>query len=484
MITIVVELVVIPVVTAVAVFNIRNDRLAYVASTASAVTTLAYLISTYLFKRLPIVENYIEVAIGGHLEYSFSLGIDGLNVLVLITVLTLLPSIYLYSYEYMKHRVEELGKTLLNLFYGLMLLNTSGIIGVVVSYNVVTFIVFYELVVLTSWALIYFYGYGNRVSVSFTYLAWSLIGSLFIIVGLSSIYVYAGTFQFNVLDTAVLPPWIYYILLIGFGIKMGLFGMHFWLPPAHAEAPTPFSAVLSPLIIGIGGYGVLRFIGPVVNYYELSVIILVLGLASIIYGGLGALLEVDIKRILAYSSISHMGYLALTLSMQDPVFNVMAFSYHYLAHAYAKAILFLSSGILIYSLNIRNIRLVSGILHKYRLCGLGFIVGFLSLAGLPPFAGFISKLLIILTVLKTAPEMPTEFYVLSIAALISMMFTIAYGIRVIKNVVFGSLKPEDIVSIELPLSMRFSLIIIIVMLVITWLIPHILLELLIGVIPI
>ncbi|MEM2347539.1 MAG: complex I subunit 5 family protein [Sulfolobales archaeon] len=479
----VVELVIIPLATAVIVFNIRRDRLIATLSTVSVSITLIYFTLISLFRKLPIVENYIEVVIHEHLEYSFSLGIDRLNILILISALTLLPSIYLYSYEYMKHRIKELGETSLNLFYGLLLLNTSGIIGVMLSYNVITFIIFYELVVLTSWALIYFYGYGNRVSVSFTYLAWSLIGSLLIIIGLSSIYVYVGTFKFDMLGVEVLPSWVYYTLLLGFGIKMGLFGLHLWLPPAHAEAPTPFSAVLSPLIVGIGGYGILRILGPVINHYELSLLILCWGLASIIYGGLGALLEVDIKRVLAYSSISHMGYLALALSVQDPLLSNMAFSYHYLAHAYAKALLFLSSGILIYSLNIRNINLVSGILHKYRLCGLGFIVGFLSLAGLPPFAGFVSKLLIISAVLKTAIEETAEFYALSLAALISMIFTIAYGVRVIKLVVFGPLKPEGVESSELPLSMRLSLIIIIIMLVVTWLIPHILLELLVNEYP-
>ncbi|MCS7108450.1 MAG: complex I subunit 5 family protein [Sulfolobales archaeon] len=477
---VVLELVVIPMVAAVVVFSVRNDRVASILSTATVGFLSIYLVLISLFKELPMVENYIEVVVHGHFEYSFSLGVDGFNIVVLITALTLLPSIYLYSYDYMKHRIKDLEGVTLNLFYGLLLLNTSGIVGVLISYNMIAFIIFYELIVLTSWGLIYFYGYGNRVMVSFTYLVWSLIASLIIVIGLSTIYVYAGTFQFNPSSLAGIPPWVYYILLIGFAIKMGLFGVHMWLPLAHAEAPTPFSAVLSPLIVGIGGYGFLRVVGPFVDLYELTLVLLVWGIASIIYGGLGALLEDDIKRILAYSSISHMGYLVLALSVHDPLLSTMSFSYHYLSHAYAKALLFLSSGVLIYALDIRNINMVGGILRKYKLCGLGFMVGFLSLAGLPPFAGFISKLLIISSVIRTASEASLELYALSLAALVSMVFTIAYGLRVIKNVVFGALRPSNVEFVSLPITMHISLIIIIILLVITWFIPHLLLNLMLG----
>ncbi|MEM2376106.1 MAG: complex I subunit 5 family protein [Sulfolobales archaeon] len=475
-----IELIVVPATVAAIVFNIRNDRVAYILSTSSLGFSVIYLILILLFRNLPIVENYVEVVIHGHLEYSFSLGIDYLNIIILIAALTLLPLIYLYSYNYMIHRVEELGGIPLNLFYGLLLLNTSGIVGVIISYNMIAFIIFYELIVLTSWGLIYFYGYGNRVSISFTYLVWSLIGSLIIFIGLSTVYVYVGSFQFSTLTSSSIPPWVSYVLLIGFGIKMGLFGVHLWLPLVHAEAPTPFSAILSPLIVGLGGYGVLRILGSLIESYEFALAVLIWGLSSIVYGGLGALLEDDIKRILAYSTISHMGYLALALSVQDPLYSSMAFSYHYLSHAYAKALLFLSSGVLVYSLGIRDINLIGGILRRCRLCGIGFIVGFFSLAGLPPFAGFVSKFLIISSVLRTAAEASIEFYILSLAAITSMIFTIAYGLRIIKNVVFGSLKPADIGYVELPKSMNATLILIIVLLVITWFIPHILLNLMLG----
>ena len=471
----VVELIHIPTITAFIVFNVRNDRLIHYLSTSSILLTLTYLLTILLFRDLPVVENYIEVSVHEHIEYSFSLHIDNVNVVLLITALTLLPSIYLYSVAYMRHRVEEVG-TPLNLYYGLLLLNTAGIVGVLLSYNIITFVIFYELLVLTSWALVYFYGYGNRVNISLTYLVWSLIASLLIIIGLVSIYVHLDTLSFNLSLTRDIPLWTYYILLIGFAIKMGLAGVHLWLPLTHAEAPTPFSAVLSPLIIGLGGYGVLRILKPLIPTNEFLMIILIWGIASIVYGGIGALIEDDVKRILAYSSISHMGYLTLALSVHDYILSNAAFSYHYLAHAYSKALLFLASGILIYTLNIRNIKLVSGVLRTCRFCGIAFIVGFLSLAGLPPFAGFISKLIIISTILRSATYLGTEFYILSIIASITMIFSLAYGVRVIKYVVFGTPKPE-VSEVKLPLTMSLSIIIIIVLLVVTWLTPHIILGL-------
>lgn len=469
----VIELITIPLIAVALMVLIKDERLEFITSTSAIFTLPLYLLIILLYRNVPFTDRVIEVVVHGHMEYAFILGIDSFNVVPLITVTTLLPSIYIYSYEYMRHRIKELGEGSIKLYYVLMLINTSGILGVLLAHNIITFMIFYEFLVLTSWALIYFFGYGNRSKVSLTYLAWSLIGSLIILIGLASIYGHIGSFDFiNFTSDHILPSWIYYITLIGFGIKMGAIGLHLWLPPAHSEAPTPFSAVLSPIIIGLGGYGVLRILKPFFTCYDFSLILLVWGTASIIYGGLAALVENDIKRLLAYSSISQVGYLLLTLSPCSITLSVIAFSYHYLAHAYAKALLFLAAGALIYSLNNRDIRSLHGLLSRYRLVSIAFISGFLSLTGLPPFAGFNSKLIMASILLKSSMECNyTEVYLITLLALASTILTLLYGIRVIKKVVFGL--PLTTSSNDIPVTMKLGLVIIMMLLIITWLVPHI-----------
>ncbi len=469
----VVELIAIPLVSAILITLIRDERWGAIISTSAISTLTPYLLIILLYCNVPFTERFIEVSIHGHVEYAFILGIDSLNVVPLITVTTLMPSIYLYSYDYMKHRIRELGEGSIKLYYILMLINTSGILGVLLAHNMITFMSFYEFLVLTSCTLIYFFGYGNRGKISLTYLAWSLIGSLIILIGLASIYGYIGSFDFiNFTPSYVLPSWVCYITLIGFGIKMGAVGLHLWLPPAHSEAPTPFSSVLSPIIIGLGGYGILRVLKPFFTCYDFSLILLIWGTASIIYGGLAALIENDIKRLLAYSSISQVGYLLLTLSSCSITLSTIAFSYHYLAHAYAKALLFLAAGALIYSLNNRDIRSIHGLLSKHKLVSIAFISGFLSLAGLPPFAGFNSKLIVASMLLKSSIEYGyVEIHLMTLFALASTILTLLYGIRAVRRIVFGP--PLTTFSDDIPIAMKLSLIIIMMLLIITSLVPHV-----------
>ena len=465
----------IPLVASVTVFCIHGRGKVPVVSSTAILLTAVYVLSIVITRRLPIVENYAEITLHERGEPLFSLAIDRLNAVLLLTAVLLFIPISVYSHTYIKHRAEELGASL-NIYYGLLLLNVAGILGWALAYNIILFLIFLEITMLTSFGIILLYGYGNRMRVAFTYLVWSLVGSTLVIIGAGGVYAHLHALSFDLHPLSEPPLWIPYVMLIGFAIKMGAAGVHMWLPLAHAEAPSPFSAVLSPLIIGMAGYGILRIVKPLTTSSTFLLVVLLWAIASIVYGGLGALVENDVKRILAYSSISHMGYLLLAITIQNEELATTAYSYNYLAHAYGKALLFLCAGILVHFLGTRDMRVVSGVLSMNRLCGIAFILGFLCLMGLPPTAGFMSKLILIVSALESSSKLGTHFTILAIVAAISTLISVAYSIRVIRHLVLGSQKPESR-GIKLPLDMKLSLILIMILMIIFWAFPNIITSL-------
>ena len=268
--------------------------------------------------------------------------------------------------------------------------------------------------------------------------------------------------------------WIAVLILVGFFVKMAAFSLHIWLPYAHAEAPTPISALLSSVMIGIGAYGAIRIIVlPLREVFEgLSALILAWGLITIIYGGLLALAQDDLKRLLAYSSISQMGYLivgmasAVTAGLTGAVF-------HYVSHGLGKCILFAVAGILICQAHgIRSISRLGGLASKMPLSAVVFAIGFFTIAGAPPLAGFMSKLFIFKGAIEAGLHGVSIKLALAILALFSTIITVAYALRTIRRVFFGSL-PDHLKDVkEAPLVMTVPLLILSVLSVVFCLYPE------------
>ncbi|HXZ98631.1 MAG TPA: NADH-quinone oxidoreductase subunit M, partial [Candidatus Acidoferrum sp.] len=351
------------------------------------------------------------------------------------------------------------------LYFALYLLYSTGMIGAVLATNLIEFYLFFELMLIPSYFLIARWGYGDRDRISFMYFMWTHVGALALLAGILTLWVVSGTFDLSALASAVIPKsyrfWITIMILVGLLVKMAAFGVHVWLPHAHAEAPTPISALLSPAMIGIGGYAIVRILMTIspdligAISFQLSIWALI----TMIYGALMALVQDDIKRLMAYSSISQMGYILLGIASVQ-VQGVSGSMFHYLSHGMGKGILFMVAGIIIVQAHgTRSISKLGGLAKKMPVTATAALIGFLTILGVPPTSGFISEFLIFLGVINSAMHpLILQKLIVGIGAVVSTALTAGYTLWTMKRVFFGSMPAELGEVVEAPLTMTVPLI--------------------------
>src|SRR5918992_563894 len=257
------------------------------------------------------------------------------------------------------------------LYFALYLTFSMGMIGTVLATNLIQFYVFFELMLVPSFFLVAFYGYGARRRIALMFFFWTHVGAVVLLLGLLAMGFFAGGFDFETIkaNAGNIPsqwlPLIVFALVIGLGVKLAAFLLHIWLPYAHAEAPTPISALLSPAMIGIGAYGLLRLWMELLtgSYEQYSLYINMWGLATMIYGGAMALMQDDIKKVLAYSSISQMGYILFGLSSES-ILGITGGTMMYVTHGLGKAILFMMAGSIILQTGTRSMSKLGGLAGK------------------------------------------------------------------------------------------------------------------------
>ncbi len=407
-----------------------------------------------------IVTVAIEIQGGGVYEevynwapqagLSFGLKADGLSIWMLLTINLLCLGIAVYSIPYMEHRFHEwehetgehLGNSSYATYYALYLLYAVGMLGTIMATNSIQFYFFYELMLVPSWALINNYGYGERERIGMMYFMWTHVGAVILLAGLLSSYWITGSFEITALTSVVGHPlagWIAIAILIGFLTKMAVFGIHIWLPYAHAEAPTPISALLSPAMIGIGSYAAIRLVAipmaPV--FHTFSMVFTVWALLTMVYGGLMALAQDDIKRFLAYSSVSQMGYIFLGLA-SAAAYGEAGAIFHYVSHGFGKCILFCTAGVLIANAGTRSIKQMGGLADRMPLTATLCLIGFFCIGGVPPTIGFMSKFMIFSGVFDTALG-NTEQLAVAVVAIIMTVLTVGYSLWTMRRVFFGPL---------------------------------------------
>ncbi len=260
-------------------------------------------------------------------------------------------------------------------------------------------------------------------------------------------------------------------MLIGFFIKMAIFPLHSWLPDAHAEAPTPISALLSPAMIGIGGYASIRIIyeafPKLVELWPFMIGLTCLALITMVYGGLMALAQDDLKRLLAYSSISQMGYMLFGVASVS-IIGVMGAVLLYISHGLAKAVLFMIAGVFMHELKTRRISDLKGLAGLMPITAVVTLVSFLSLAGVPPLLGFWSEIFIFVGSMYAAIQSGFDVFrvaITSIAVIMSVL-TAGYGLWTFKKVFYGEpseklkdIKKEPLTALALAVILAFFLVI-------------------------
>lgn len=392
-------------------------------------------------------------------DSSFTLFTDGVSILITLVSLVLILTASLFSITYMA------GKRHLPAYYALLCMLSVGLVGVFLTSNMILFYFCWELMLIPAYFIVGEWGYKEPYKQAFKLFIYTHAGAVFVLLSIGAIYWLTGTADIfearNTLltmDLADISKWILIALTAGFAVKMAVIPVHNWLPDAHSEAPAPMSALLSGVIISAGAYAILRLslgmVFPSVGadfgtmfLHALAVI----GVLSAFFGGLVALVSTDIKRLIAYSSISHMGYVLFGLSL----FPVNAATgmvvllasttaitgtvLHIISHALSKGLLFLAAGEVMHQTQKRDINKMGGLANKMPFTTMSSTIASLSIAGSPPFACFVSEVLIFLGAAQIMYL--DQFYIIpTILMLIATVISLAYMLRFTLKVSLGKAK--------------------------------------------
>jgi len=429
---------------------------------------------------------------------NFGLRLDGLSLPFALIIYILCTALALYSKPYMIHKISEdvperfkanggitaasgaasntskhididsrssqttaivEKKQYLNsqmgLYFALYMTFSMGMLGTVLATNLIEFYVFFELMLVPSFFLIAFYGYGARRRIALMFFFWTHTGAVVLLLGLLAMGFFAGGFDYSTVKANVshIPAqWISFIvfaLVLGLGVKLAAFLLHIWLPYAHSEAPTPISALLSPAMIGIGAYGLLRLWLELLtgSYAQYSLYINIWGLATMIYGGAMALMQDDIKKVLAYSSISQMGYILFGLGSAS-VLGITGATLMYVTHGLGKAILFMMAGSIILQTGTRSMSKLGGLAGKMPYTAVIAMIGGLTIIGVPPTSGFMSEWILFSGVLQTGVTDASSLRVAIFGAgILTTVLSSAYILWMYKRIFFGKL-PEELVHVK------------------------------------
>ena len=329
------------------------------------------------------------------LGLSYRLGLDGLS-LPLLVINSLLGLVAIYITDPQLHRVR--------LYYVLLLVINSAVAGAFLAANLLLFFIFYELELIPLYLLIAIWGGARRGYAATKFLIYTALSGIFILGAFLGLVWLSGNHSFDYdsgLATALpLAQQITLLvaLLIGFGIKVPLFPFHTWLPDAHVEASTPVSVLLAGVLLKLGTYGVVRFgLGLLPDaWMALAPWMATWAVISVLYGSLAAIAQTDMKKMVAYSSIGHMGYVLLAAAASTPV-SIVATVFQMISHGLISALLFLLVGVVYKTTGTRDLTVLRGLLNPERglpFVGCMMILGVMASAGIPGMAGFISEFLV------------------------------------------------------------------------------------------
>ena len=410
-------------------------------------------------------------------EFGFLL--DGLASPFAIIIYVLSTILVLYSKPYMIHKFHEQfeeeqkinpsssgqssvveSSALSNyvnaksgLYFALYLVFAMGMLGTVLSTNLIEFYIFFEVMLIPGFFLVALWGDGPRRKIGLMFLFWTHAGAVVLLLGFLMIGLTIGSFDFADIKESEMPTDIVFIsaiaISIGLGVKLAVFLYHVWLPWVHGSAPTPISALLSPAMIGIGAYGIFRLIVEFLpaTYSELAIWFHIWGLVTMLYGGAMALMQDDLKRLLAYSSISQMGYLLFGIGSMSAM-GLAGAEMMYVTHGLGKGILFMMAGIIIVKVGTRSISKLGGLAGKMPITAVCAVIGALTIMGVPPTSGFMGEWILFYGALETAIEEGSTLRAVTFGlGLVATALTMAYMLWMLKRVFFGK-TPEHLEKVK------------------------------------
>ena len=393
---------------------------------------------------------------------SYHMGVDGISLPFVILTTALMPFCIVASWKSITLRVREYMMAFLFL--------ETLMIGTFSSLDLVLFYLFFEGGLIPMFLIIGVWGGPRRVYASFKFFLYTLLGSVLMLLAIMALYWNAGTTDIpTLMQTAVprnLQIWAWLAFFASFAVKMPMWPVHTWLPDAHVEAPTAGSVVLAAILLKMGGYGFLRFSLPMFPEASLYFTPLVFALSAIaiVYTSLVALMQEDIKKLIAYSSVAHMGFVTMGIFAGNTQ-GVAGSVFQMISHGVVSGALFLCVGIVYDRMHTREIAAYGGLVNRMPLYAVLFMVFTMANVGLPGTSGFVGEFMTLLGTFKTSVTTATF-------ATLGVILSAAYALWLYRKVVFGKLTKPSLASIK-DLTLRESL----------TLVPLLILTILLGIYP-
>ena len=433
----------IPIAFGLAILAAGRDRNANVIrAVALAGSLLGLLVTVPLYTGFDAASadlQFVEKAVWiERFSAHYHLGIDGLSVWFVLLTAFITVIVVLAGWEVIQDRVAQ--------YYAAFLILSGLMVGVFTAVDGLLFYVFFEATLIPMYIIIGVWGGANRVYAAFKFFLYTLLGSLLMLVALVYLY-YAADGSFAILDWHATPlgrtPQILLFLafFMAFAVKVPMWPVHTWLPDAHVEAPTGGSIVLAAIMLKLGAYGFIRFSLPITPdaSHELAGFMIALSLIAVVYIGLVALVQTDMKKLVAYSSIAHMGFVTLGFFIFNAI-GVAGGIVQMISHGFVSGAMFFCIGVMYDRMHSRNIADYGGVVNTMPKFAAFFMLFAMANAGLPATSGFVGEFMVILGAVKF------DFWIGLIAGT-TLIFGAAYSLWMYKRVVFGEVANRHVAAL-------------------------------------
>jgi NADH-quinone oxidoreductase subunit M len=415
-----------------------------------------------------IAESYAWAPTAG---LTFGFLADGLSFPVAILVNLVLAATAVYSMPYMENRIQSLygapNPARFGLYYLNFLLVATGLIGIVLSTNLIELYLFLELVLIPTFVIISMFGYVQKERVGIIYIIWNQLGAFIFLAGIAMFYSATSTFDLtpSSLQAAVTSPlayWIAGLILVGWLVKMAVFGVHMWLPITEAEPPTSFAPTMA-VVSGIGAYVIARvlFFGMHSVFTAFSLPLMAWAVLTMFYGGVVAMAQNDVKYIFAWSTMSQTAYSILGLASAATL-GAVGGVFFFGSQILGKFVMFAVAGILVTQTGLRDVNRMGGLASKMPFTAALFVLGALILSAVPPTSGFQAEWTMFAGIFSQGTQGSSAYLAVAILGLIATLFTVAYTFWPIKKIFYGPLASGLDGVKEAPLTMTLPLLAVVV----------------------